>query len=62
MKQFLRLPQVKQRVGLGRTTIYEKIKAGDFPRPVSLGPQAVAWLSSEVEEWMEERITESRAS
>jgi prophage regulatory protein len=62
MKQFLRLPQVKQRVGLGRTTIYEKIKVGDFPRPVSLGPQAVAWLSSEVEEWMEERITESRAS
>ena len=34
----------------------ERIKQGDFPRPVKLGPRAVAWLDSEVEEWMYSRL------
>jgi len=32
--------------------------AGTFPQPVKLGPRAIAWLSSEVESWMDERIAE----
>ena len=62
MDKFLRLPQVKAKVGIGRTSIYQKIKQGQFPKPIALGPQSVAWIESEVEEWMGERITESRAS
>jgi len=55
-KKFLRLPDVIERTGYKRTTIYERIKAGNFPAPVHLGPRAVAWLESEVEAWMQERI------
>lgn len=62
MDKFLRLPQVKSKVGIGRTTIYEKIKQGQFPKPIALGPQSVAWIESEISEWMEQRIAESRAS
>ena len=54
--RFLRLPEVIQISGYRRTTIYEMIKAGDFPAPVHLGPRAVAWVESEVEAWMQERI------
>ena len=54
--RFLRLPEVIQISGYRRTTIYEMIKAGNFPAPVHLGPRAVAWLESEVEAWMQERI------
>jgi len=56
LMRFLRLPEVIQISGYRRTTIYEMIKAGDFPAPVHLGPRAVAWVESEVEDWMQERI------
>ena len=56
LMRFLRLPEVIQISGYRRTSIYELIKAGKFPAPVHLGPRAVAWLDSEVEVWMQERI------
>ena len=54
--RFLRLPEVIQISGSRRSTIYEMIKSGKFPAPVHLGPRAVAWLESEVETWMQDRI------
>lgn len=51
----LRLPEVKERVGLSRSAIYAAISHGEFPRPVSLGARAVGWLNSEVENWLKER-------
>ena len=59
---FLRLPEVKHRTGLSRSSIYAKIPSGDFPPPVSLGGRAVGWLENEVSDWMAERIRASRAS
>ncbi len=57
--QILRLDRVRERTGLGRSTIYDKIKAGDFPAPVSLGPRAVGWVDSAVTNWIEARIAGS---
>ena len=57
---FLRLPAVKKRTGFGRSHIYSLIKLGKFPKQINLGPQSVAWLESEVSDWMEKRILESR--
>lgn len=56
--QLLRLPAVKARVGLCRSTIYGKVADGTFPAPVSLGPRAVAWDSRAVDAWIAERIAE----
>lgn len=58
----LRLPAVKARTGLSRSTIYRRISNGDFPRPVSLGGRAVGWLESEIDEWLAEQIESSRGS
>jgi prophage regulatory protein len=55
---FLRLRQVRALVGFGRTQIYRRINEDTFPRPVRLGPQSVAWVESEVREWMQQRILE----
>lgn len=52
-KQFLRLPAVISMVGIGRTVIYERIKAGTFPAPVQIGARAVAWDASEIASWQE---------
>ena len=45
----LRLPAVKSRTGLSRSTIYLRIKEGSFPAPVSLGARAVGWPSTEID-------------
>ena len=45
----LRLPAVKSETGISRSTHYLRITQGLFTKPVSLGPRAVGWPSSEVE-------------
>lgn len=54
--RLLRRPVVLARVGLSSSTLYELIAAGDFPSPIPIGRQAVAWLESEVEAWIKNRI------
>ena len=56
----LRLPEVKTRIGLSRSSIYLRVSQGAFPPPVSLGGRAVGWIESEVDEWLANRIAESR--
>ena len=58
--RFLRLPDVQARTGLSRSTIYVRLGEGRFPRAVSLGSRAVGWIEAEVDEWIRERIAESR--
>lgn len=57
---FLRLPHVCARVGLGKSTIWARIKEGTFPAPVNLGGRAVAWSEREVTDWMQARIAATR--
>ena len=44
----LRLPAVKARTGLSRSTIYLRISDGRFPKPISLGGRAVGWIDAEI--------------
>ena len=60
-KRFIRLPEVINRTGYRRTSIYEKIAEGTFPAPIKLGPRAVAWVSEEIEDWMDARVAERDA-
>jgi len=44
-----RLPDVLHRVGWSRSTLYARIRAGQFPKPIALGsPHAVGWLEADV--------------
>lgn len=54
--RLIRLKDVKHATGLGRSTIYKYIDEGTFPRSVSLGDRAVAWIESEVMDWILARI------
>ena len=54
--RFISIAEVLDRVGFSRTHLYRKINAGTFPKPVPLGPHKVAFLESEVEEWMDQRL------
>ena len=56
----LRLPTVKARTGLSRSTIYLRISEGRFPKPVSLGGRAVGWVEAEITDWLNQQIETSR--
>jgi len=56
--RLIRLKEVMNLTALGRSTIYKKMKEGTFPKTVSLGDRAVAWIESEIEEWIEEIIAQ----
>lgn len=56
----LRLPAVKARTGLSRSTIYQRVTERTFPRPVNLGARAVGWLETEVDSWLTAQVARSR--
>jgi prophage regulatory protein len=55
-EKVVRLPGVKAQTGLSRSAIYKLAKKAAFPRPVQLGPRAVGWLQSELDEWLARRV------
>ena len=57
----LRLPQVKIKVGLSRSSIYSAVADKRFPKPVRLGARAVGWLESEIDEWVNTQVQLSRS-
>ena len=52
----IRRSQVERRTGLACSSIYARIATGEFPKPVPLGGRNVAWVESEVDAWINERI------
>ena len=51
----LRLPAVKAKTGLGRSTIYADMKKGVFPQPRRISARCVAWSSAAIQQWMDAR-------
>ncbi len=60
LRSFLRIKQVIAATGMSRSWIYDAIRRGDFPAPISLGARAVAWDSAAVAEWQECRLQQAR--
>lgn len=52
-----RRPAVQAVTGLSRSTIYDLISKGQFPRPVKLTGKAVGWTEKSLTEWLESRET-----
>lgn len=50
--RLLRLREVKERTGLGKSTIYRKMASGAFPKPVSVGGSSVRWKESDINAWI----------
>ncbi len=59
-KSILRLPEVMARTGLSRSTIYHKMSLDEFPQSINLGLRSVGWIAEEIEEWIQDRIDDSR--
>lgn len=59
--QVIRLSSVIEATGLGRSSIYKYISEGKFPKPISLGDRAVGWVSTEIDQWIRDKIEERDA-
>ena len=57
----LRRPAVQELTGLSRSTIYELMAKGAFPRPIRLTAKAVAWPESAIANWLAQRPTSNAA-
>jgi prophage regulatory protein len=61
-ERIFRRPDVEAIVGLGRSTIYDLMARGLFPRPVRLGDRAVGWRESDIHKWLESRKTTGKVA
>ena len=60
MDRILRTPEVVKITGLSKTTIWRRVRSGDFPMPVklgSLGTRSIGWYESQIREWLATRPT-----
>ncbi|ECZ2621515.1 MULTISPECIES: helix-turn-helix transcriptional regulator [Enterobacteriaceae] len=57
---FIRLSEVQRRTGYSKAWLYRLISENRFPQPVKIGSRAIAFIESEIDEWINQRITESR--
>lgn len=60
MTRIIRLPEVVERTGISRSLIYRLIKEGSFPEQIHTSKRTSGWLESEVNDWVQSRIDESR--
>ena len=51
----LRIKSVQDLTGLRKSSLYANVKDGSFPSPVRIGKRAVAWKSSDVDQWIKTR-------
>ena len=51
--RLLRMKEVEHYVGLTRSSIYARIRAGHFPSPVGLSGRCSRWRADQVAAWME---------
>lgn len=56
----IRLPEVQRRTGYSKAWIYRLLKESRFPKSVKIGSRSIAFIESEVDEWINQRIAESR--
>ncbi|WP_409420807.1 AlpA family transcriptional regulator [Pseudaeromonas sp. ZJS20] len=64
--RFIRVREVLNRIGIGRSTLYDWINPQSprfdchFPKPVKIGTNAVAWLESDIDEWIMQRVNANK--
>lgn len=60
--RLMKLKEVMHITGLPKSTVYKYMNDGNFPKPVSLGERNVAWVQSEIEDWIMEKIEQRDAA
>ncbi|MCX7132418.1 helix-turn-helix transcriptional regulator [Aeromonas veronii] len=60
--RFIRVREAVKKTGLSKSTIYDLMASGRFPQSVRLSARTVAFIESEVDQWMVDRVTAARGT
>ena len=61
-QRFIRRKEVQAKTGLGASSFYAMMKQGKFPKAITLSERRVAWIESDVDQWISERIASHKAA
>jgi prophage regulatory protein len=61
-QRLIRRKEVQAKTGLGASSIYAMMKSGEFPQCLNLSERRVAWIESDVDNWITERIASHKAT
>lgn len=61
-QRLIRRKEVQAKTGLGASSIYAMMKQGKFPKAITLSERRVAWIESDVDSWISERIASHKAA
>ena len=56
----IKLPTVKTTINLSKSSIYELMKQDSFSKSIRIGKRGVEWVESEVQQWIKDKIYQSR--
>ena len=61
-ERIIRLPEVMHRTGWSRSSVYLRVSRKEMPSPIKLGSnsRAIGWLESEIENWIQVQVTDSK--
>jgi prophage regulatory protein len=60
--KLIRINEVLLKTGKAKSSLYKDIAEGNFPKPIKIGIRSVAWIESEVDSYISNRISQSRNS
>jgi prophage regulatory protein len=58
--RLIRMAELRRRVPLSRTRIYELMQDGRFPKCVKLSQRASAWYEADIEQWLADLRAQSQ--
>ena len=61
-QRLIRRKEVQAKTGLGASSIYAMMKSGEFPQCLNLSERRVAWIESDIDKWISERIKNHKAT
>ncbi|EAS1998204.1 AlpA family transcriptional regulator [Salmonella enterica subsp. enterica] len=60
LKSLIRLSEVQRRTGYSKAWLYRLMNQGKFPSSIKIGSRSIAFVESEIDDWINQRIEESR--
>lgn len=60
--RLIRRKEVQAKTGLGASSIYAMMQQGTFPKAINISERRVAWIESDIDLWISERIKSHKAT
>ncbi len=54
-RKIIRPKALSKQIKKSRVQIWRDVRAGEFPAPVSLGPNSIGWYEDEIADWLASR-------